>query len=177
MNVTTTQSGTSMTLKGLTAIVMTVVVSLAAMASEQRRMHVEIEIADDGDAVHAFSFDSDQAGFDLEQMEIGESQTITDASGTAALVTRTEDGFQFDVDGKTIEIPDHTSAHDLIVIDEVEDIDSDVHVMKEVRKIKIMESGENVVLIEADSSHGDHGIHSEEDHEVIVIKKEVDVAN
>ena len=162
MNVTTTQSGTSMTLKGLTAIVMTVVVSLAAMASEQRRMHVEIEIADDGDAVHAFSFDSDQAGFDLEQMEIGESQTITDASGTAALVTRTEDGFQFDVDGKKIE---------------VEDIDSDVHVMKEVRKIKIMESGKNVVLIEADSSHGDHGIHSEEDHEVIVIKKEVDVAN
>jgi len=169
MNVTTMKSGTSMTLKALTAILMTVVVSLAALASEQRRMHVEIAIDADGDAVQAFSFDSDQAGFDLEQMQIGESQTITDASGNAALVTRTEDGFQFDVNGKTIDVPDHTSA--------VADIDTDVHVMKEVRKIKIMESGENVVLIEADSSHGDHGIHSEEEHEVIIIKKEVDVAN
>src|SRR5210317_1689233 len=105
MNVTTTQSGASMTLKSLTAIVMTVVVSLAALASEQRRMHVEIEIDDDGGAVQAFSFDSDQAGFDLQQMQVGESQTITDASGNAALVTRTEAGFQFDVDGKTIDIP------------------------------------------------------------------------
>jgi hypothetical protein len=156
---------------------MTVVVSLAALASEQRRMHVEIEIDDDGGAAQAFSFNSDQAGFDLQQMQVGESQTITDASGNAALVTRTEAGFQFDVDGKTIDIPDHKSAHGLIVIDEVEDVDTDVRVMKEVRKIKIMESGEDVVLIGADSSHDDHGIHSEEEHEVIIIKKEIDVAN
>jgi hypothetical protein len=59
----------------------------------------------------------------------------------------------------------------------VEDVDTDVRVMKEVRKIKIMESGEDVVLIGADSSHDDHGIHSEEEHEVIIIKKEIDVAN
>lgn len=92
-----------MTLKALTAVLMTVVVSLAALASEQRRMHVEIAIDEDGDA--------------------------------------------------------------------------DVHVMKEVRKIKIIKSGDDVTLLDADSLHDDHGIHSDEEHEVIIIKKEVDVAN
>ena len=91
-----------MTLKALTAILMTVVVSLAALASEQRRMHVAIEIADDGDAVH---------------------------------------------------------------------------MTKEVRKTRIMESSEDVVRIEADSSHDDYGIHPEEEHEVVIIRKQVNVAN
>jgi hypothetical protein len=148
MNTATTQCGASMTLKGLTAIVLTIVVSMAALASEQRKMHIEIAVDDDTTG-QEFSFNSDDMGFDLQQMQVGESQTITDDSGNAALVTRTEGGFQFDVDGKTIDIPSHTSEDGLVVI-EMED----------------------VVEIE--------NIDADEEHKVIIIRKEikeVDVAN
>lgn len=47
---------------------------------------------------------------DLHAMAIGESRTLTTASGTPVVVTRDEQGFEIDLDGKKIRLTDHFAA-------------------------------------------------------------------
>ena len=164
-----------MKVKALAALVTAIVLSAAALASEHRRMHIEIAVDDDENGAQSFNFDSDEAGFDLGQMQVGESQTFTDSEGKAALVTRTESGFQFDVDGKTIEVPEISPARELELTDGTHEGD---HVIKKVRKIEIIKGDGDIAIVEeTHSPHDDVSIHSDEEHEVYVIKKEINVAN
>ena len=47
---------------------------------------------------------------DLHAMAIGESRTLTTASGTPVVVTRDEQGFEIDLDGQKIRLTDHFAA-------------------------------------------------------------------
>jgi len=47
---------------------------------------------------------------DLHEMEVGESRTLTTESGTPVVVTRDEQGFELDLDGKKIRVMDHFSG-------------------------------------------------------------------
>lgn len=47
---------------------------------------------------------------DLHELEVGESRTLTTASGTPVVVTRDEQGFELDIDGKQIRLMDHFGA-------------------------------------------------------------------
>lgn len=47
---------------------------------------------------------------DLHEMAVGESRTLTTASGTPVVVTRDEQGFEIDLDGKKIRLTDHFGA-------------------------------------------------------------------
>ena len=47
---------------------------------------------------------------DLHEMAVGESRTLTTASGTPVVVTRDEQGFEIDLDGKKIRLTDHFAA-------------------------------------------------------------------
>lgn len=47
---------------------------------------------------------------DLHELEIGESRTLTTESGTPVVVTRDEQGFELDLNGKKIRLADHLSA-------------------------------------------------------------------
>ena len=164
-----------MKVKALAALATAIVLSAAALASEHRRMHIEIAVDVDENGAQSFSFDSDEAGFDLEQMQVGESQTFTDTDGKAALVTRTESGFEFDVDGKTIAVPEISAARELELTDGAH---KDDHVIKKVRKIEFVEGDGDIAIVEqTHSPHDDVGIHSNEEHEVYVIKKKVNVTN
>ena len=51
-------------------------------------------------------FDSDDAGFDLQSMAVGETRAVTDASGNVANISRTEEGFEIEVAGETIVLGD-----------------------------------------------------------------------
>ena len=62
-------------------------------------------IAEDGDGETHLTLDSDDLGFNLHDMEVGENRSIIDKDGRSILVTRGEKSFSFDVDGKTIEMP------------------------------------------------------------------------
>lgn len=47
---------------------------------------------------------------DLHEMAVGESRTLTTASGTPVVVTRDEQGFEIDLDGKKLRLTDHFAA-------------------------------------------------------------------
>ena len=57
----------------------------------------------DSTAIHWSSNDS---GFDMQGMQLGETHSIVDESGRSILITREAEGFKFDIDGETIVVPD-----------------------------------------------------------------------
>jgi hypothetical protein len=77
-----------------------------AFAEAETKTKMAISIADDsGDVDVHFELDSDVQGFNLHDMQEGENRSIIDKSGRAILVTREADGYRFDVDGKSVNIP------------------------------------------------------------------------
>ena len=104
---------------------------------------------DDGTGQQSFMFDSDDAGFDLQSLAVGETRAVTDASGNVANVSRTEAGFEIEVAGETIVLSDpglgnlgdeqdyamhmHSDAHAV-------DVDTDV-VIEGARQIRIVKTG------------------------------------
>jgi hypothetical protein len=87
-----------------------------AIAQDQTRVQIEV-ISDDTDheAVR-IELDSDEMGFNLHDMQEGENRSIVDKDGRTILVTRNADGYSFDVDGKTIDMPLMASGHHGVVI-------------------------------------------------------------
>ncbi len=88
--------------------VLAFVVSLAGAvyAGETERHEIVVAVqAGDADGKFKFRFDSDDAGFDLDDLQIGESRAVVGESGETALITRDEDGYGIEVNGKTIRMP------------------------------------------------------------------------
>ena len=86
-----------------------------AIAEDQSR--IEIEVISDADShdVIRLELDSDEMGFNLHDMQEGENRSIVDKSGRTILVTRTAEGFSFNVDGKTIDMPIMSGHHGVVV--------------------------------------------------------------
>ena len=82
-------------------------------SGEEMHHKVEIKvISDDDDGETHLVLDSEDLGFNLHDMQIGENQSVVDKDGRAVLVTRNEDGFSFEVDGKTIDMPALDGLHE-----------------------------------------------------------------
>ena len=122
-------------------------IGTAAVAGEERQMHIEIAVDDDASGEQTFVFDSQEAGFDLHSLAIGESRTLTGKSGNMVDIRRTADGFEFDVNGKTIKVdgmPDvdvmHGThgRHDIEMY--IDDSDSSVDDTKTIKKIKMIKT-------------------------------------
>ncbi len=111
-----------------------------AIAQEvEKKMEIKVVVAGDGSdersEIHWVSNDMD---FDMQDLAVGESRTIESESGKTVTITRADDGFSFDVDGKTVMVPD-MGAHGAHMAfagngamhEEIEvDVTSDVHVMR-----------------------------------------------
>jgi len=83
-----------------------------ALAGEESKTKIAIEvIGDGGDGDVHIAFNSDDSDFNLHEMQEGENRSIVDESGRTILVTRKADGFTFEVDGKTIEMPLFDGEH------------------------------------------------------------------
>jgi hypothetical protein len=92
--------------KQTATLLATILFATAAYAGEQVHHKMEIKvIADGGDGATHLTLDSDELGFNLHDMQVGENRSIIDKEGRSILVTRTEENFSFDIDGKSIEIP------------------------------------------------------------------------
>jgi hypothetical protein len=116
-----------------TTILILVCLGLTTIAFAEDETKTKMVISVKGDAgvddVH-FEIDGDEAGFDLHDMQVGENRSIIDKSGKSILVTREENSYRFDVDGKTVNMPVFDAEHQssMWVMDgEVEDVD--IHVM------------------------------------------------
>jgi len=95
-------------MKILKLAVMAVLLTFAAttFAQEEHEMKFEVIVEEGGsDQSSRIHWTSDNADFDIQDMQVGESRSIVDDDGRAILITRGEDGFKMDVDGKTIDLP------------------------------------------------------------------------
>jgi len=149
--------GHSVKIKKYAVLLWAFLLATAAVAGEEHRTHIKIAVDDDGSGQQSFMFDSDDAGFDLQSLAVGETRAVTDASGNVANVSRTEAGIEIEVAGETIVLPDpglgdlgaeqeyamhmHSDAH-------VVDIDTEVAI-DGARQIRIVKTGnvDNVTVI------------------------------
>jgi len=124
----------------------------AAIAGEEHRTHIKIALDDAVSGQQSFMFDSDDAGFDLQSLAVGETRAVTDASGNVANVSRTEAGFEVEVAGETISLGDLGADEDFAMHmhDDAHAVDVDTDVMIEgARQIRIVKTGgaDNVTII------------------------------
>lgn len=102
-----------MTFKQFAVFVVMGLFATTVWSGEESHQKIEIKVISDdgGDRTHLV-LDSDELGFNLHDMQLGENQSVVDKEGRAVLITRTEDGFTFEVDGKTIEMPAFDGLHE-----------------------------------------------------------------
>lgn len=105
-----------------------------AIADEkiERKMEIKVvvdgDLSDDSGAVH---WTSESMDFDLQDLEVGEARTIENETGKPVTVTRGEEGFTFDIDGQTIDMPDvgERAAHMAFIGTHGADHDIDIEVI------------------------------------------------
>ena len=90
-----------MNLRAFTVFFWGCLIATAAVAGEKHETHFKI-LTDDADGV--FEWHSTDPNADFSDLEVGESKTITGDDGKEVTVTRTEEGLEFDVDGKKIQL-------------------------------------------------------------------------
>ena len=121
----------------------------SALAGDETKRVMAIEVVGDdaGDAT-SFFFDSEDLGFDLDEMQVGETRSIIDESGQSVLITRNEDGFSFNIDGKEIELPDFADAehNGIHWVSDSDATDVNVHVMRNVGTTSMKDMGGTVIL-------------------------------
>ncbi len=158
--------------KALIIIFFALMLSAAAMASEkQRHIQIRVDVQESHDTeIQSLRFDSDVAGFDLEALQLGESRAYVDENGNNLFVVRTEDGFDFDLNGRKISLPDFTSGDvDMMFISDGDDAHGEKHVIRKVKMFGIIsDDGSN-------EYSDDMEIH--EVHEIRIVREEVDVTN
>ena len=193
-----------MTLRTLTVFFWVCLIGAAAVAGEEQRTEIKIAIDGEDTGHRVFHFDSEDSNVDLQELAVGESKVITDSDGNEVTVLRTENGFEFDVEGKKIEIAGMHGEHDFEMLHEIlegEDVVVEKH--KQVRVIKtndsngvtiisgdeidddtraklekvLKEAGKDGEILFLDGSElsGDEQAHGK--HEVRIIKKKIDVTN
>ena len=129
--------------------VMLVGLAGSALAGDEPKRVMAIEVVgDDTTSASSFFFNSEDLGFDIDQMQVGETRSVIDESGKSVLITRKEDGFSFNIDGEEIELPnfagdDHDTMH---WISEDGDDGVNVHVMRNVEAMPMRSSSGTVIL-------------------------------
>ena len=190
----TSTKGKIVTIRALVLCFWACLIATAAVAGEEYRTKIEIAVDGDGGKDRILRFDSADPDVDIESMEVGESRVIKDSDGNDVTVLRTEDGFEFDVEGEKIEIAglhgdhdDHAvvekhqkvrviKSHnaDGVTIISGEEIDADTRAALE--KV-LKDAGKDVEIVFIDGSELGDGEELQGNREVRVIKKEIDVTN
>lgn len=80
--------------------------AMSAFAGDGKHMSMSIAVIDDATQEEVrVDLDDETLGFRLADMQVGENRAVVDKNGQNVLITREENGFKFDVDGKTIRTP------------------------------------------------------------------------
>ena len=131
-------------------IVAATMLATATIAGEKAHKKFEVIIDDGstGSATH-LSLDSDEMGFELHDLQEGETRSIVNESGQSILITREADGYKINVDGKTIELPDFDGPHEAMWLGDGDSTDVNVHVIHDARFVT-QGSSEGVTIISAE---------------------------
>lgn len=123
----------------------------AAFAAQEAEHKIKVIVADDDNSEPTtFEWTSDGADERLDNMQVGETRTVTDDSGQTVTVTREEDGYNFDVNGRSVKMPEfgEHGAHVMVMSDEGGSFDYDMEVGGEHHVVmKRMHAPEGVTII------------------------------
>lgn len=101
-----------MKFKQVAVLAAAVLFATAAFSGDKVHQVMEIKVvSDDGTGESVIELDSDTLGFDMHEMQVGENRSVVDKNGRAVLITRKEEGFSLEVDGKTIDLPPVRGHH------------------------------------------------------------------
>ena len=100
-----------MNLRTLTVFFWIFLIASAAVAGDEKKAQIIIAVDGDDGGKQVMHFVGDDAGTVLDDLEVGEKQTLTDTDGRQVTVQRTADGMVFEVDGQTIEMPEIHGEH------------------------------------------------------------------
>ncbi|MGI9222161.1 MAG: hypothetical protein ACR2QS_14115 [Woeseiaceae bacterium] len=123
--------------------------AFSTLAGEDAKHVMAVEVIGDGSGdTTSFFLDSNDLGFELDELQVGETRSIVDESGRSILISRTEDGFSFNIDGKIIDLPDFVDADADAMHWVSDDFDSDanVHVVRDV-KVETLHSKQGTVIL------------------------------
>lgn len=87
-----------------------------ADVEDEREMKIVVAGAVTGDHETIHWTTTGAPGLDMHSMQVGETQSFIDDTGRSVLVTREENGFRFDVDGKTVNVPAPGVAGDYLTL-------------------------------------------------------------
>ena len=184
-----------MTLRTFVVFFWACLIGTAAVAGDQHRTEIKIAVDGEGTEHRMFHFDSQDSDVDLHALAVGESEVITDSDGNEVTVTRTDDGFAFDVGGEIIDIASMHGTHATehieiekhhkvrmiktddshgVTIISSEEINDETRTALEKVLKEAGKDGE-ILFIDGSELSGDELAHGT--HEVRIIKKELDVTN
>ncbi len=103
----------SVALRPMTVFLWGCLIATAAVAEPQHKM--KIEVAVDGERGEPKVFEWHGDGTTIEDLEVGESKTITDDDGNEITLTRTAEGLEIEVEGERVYVP-HPAGEDEDVI-------------------------------------------------------------
>ena len=90
----------------LTALVAALLFGATVLAETMEHKSISIVVdGEHGGDYTSLYFNSAQMGFELTELQEGESRTFVDEEGRNVMVTREADGFKLNVDGETVALP------------------------------------------------------------------------
>lgn len=139
-------------MKNCTSILLAIALLSAAgggVAEEGTKHVMAVEVAGHGatDGV-AFKLDSEDLGFELDDMQVGETRSVVDEDGRPILITRNETGYSFNIDGNVIDLPNlgEADGEDMHWVTDGDDADVNVHVIRKNMSATISETGGTVII-------------------------------
>jgi len=78
--------------------------------AEEKQVSVMVEKNNEAQAQVEIKVDGEVSQFNLPEMNVGETQSVTDASGNNVIIEKTEAGYKVKVAGEVIEIPSDENA-------------------------------------------------------------------
>jgi len=132
-------------MKKITSLIALTAMFVGATTLAETEKQMKIHVATDGVGHEATEIRLSGADmdFDLQDMQVGETRSVVDESGRSVLITRQEDGFEFNIDGKVINMPDMHGEFATLVNHEIED--GEVHKMRAHKMV--MADGDNDIMI------------------------------
>lgn len=145
-----------MKLLNLAAIAVLMAFGTAVAQEVEKKMELKIVVdGDDSGQPGSFSWSGD--GEDLENLAVGESRTLSSESGNEVIVTKTESGLKFNVNGETVVMPDigqHGTTMAFVNADGVHEVHGDIDV-----EVMAFEGDETVdVRVIRGDSHPSEGV-------------------
>lgn len=89
---------------------------VTAQVEQEHEMKIVVAGAMEDEPTSIHWIGNGDPGFNMHGMQVGETQSIVDESGRTVLITRQEEGFKFEVDGKTIMIPEMTQRGQYVTL-------------------------------------------------------------